>query len=159
MVSHLMNRRAGAVGAYHVAVPITWVVLQHDKRPADDETYTIGLAGRGIALELARYLHNDLPLSFWNIRITESSRSQGLTHGRWAPKDSEILARRAFTIGQESVMCLEYWPSYLERPEHVETAPTVFIECSGTRRLSASLVGKRIHVPAFYRMLEGIHMQ
>ena len=159
IVSHLMNPRAGAVGAYHVAVPITWVVLQHDKRPEGDETYTIGLAGRGIALELGRYLHNDLPLSLWNIRITESSRSQEYTYRRWAPKDSEILARRAFTIGDERVTCQEYWPSYLARPEHVETAPSVFIECSGTRRLSASLVGERIHASAFYRMVEGIRVQ
>ena len=156
IVSHLMNPRVGAVGAYHFAVPVTWVVLQHEERLEHDENYAVGLAGRGVALELQRYLDNDLPLSLWNITI---SGSQKPAYRRWAPKDSEILTRRAFTIGDERVTCLEYWPSYIARPENVETAPTVFIECSGTRRLSASLVGDRIHASAFYRMVEGIRVQ
>lgn len=58
--------------------------------------------------------------------------------------------RRAISIGNENVPCVEYSITRLQ-------IPAVIAECSG-KRLHARFVGERLHLPLFYRMLEGIRV-
>ena len=159
ILSHVANPRGATVGLCHVSVPITWILLECREGPGRDEAYTVGLAGRGIAFDSLRYLRNDAPLSEWNIWITESQRSQQSANHEWALRRGEITGRHDFSIGEESVTCVEYWPAYLQRPKQTASSGSVFVDCIGSRRLSASLVGERVHLASFYRMLEGIHMK
>jgi hypothetical protein len=159
MLSHVRNPRAGVLGGYRIPIPNTWIVLYHGEAAEQGEDYVRGLAGRGMGIDLQSYLAGDLPLSTWTIGIARPSRSHDSTYTRWTPNDSEIIGHRVFTIGDENVTCLEYWPAYLERPAHVEDSKRAFVECSGSQRLAASFVGKRTHMSAFYRMLEGAKAQ
>ncbi len=150
MLSHLSQPRAGSLLGYRVPIPVTWIVLDHGDHPADGGSGVRGLAGRGIGLGVKPYVHADLPLSAWDIR-TEPEPGR-----HWVPKEDDVIGRRVFAVGSESVTCVEYWPPYKTRPEHIEDSSFAYIQCLGSSRLSASIVGDRTHVPAFYRMLEGI---
>jgi len=102
------------------------------------------------------YLHSGLLLSAWKIKIEQQSQFDETATGPWAPRDDEVIDRRVFTIGDESVTCYDYWPSYVGRPERVGALSNAYVQCSGANRFYASLMGNRHSVPAFYRMLDGI---
>jgi len=156
IVSHFGHPWARVLGGYRIPIPTTWIVL--DQGEVDWEGYVSarGLAGRGMGFDFAPYVADDLPLSTWTVRIAPTSRSPESARSPWTPQDSEVVGRRVFTIGNENVTCLEYWPSYLERPVRIESSERAFVSCSGSQRLSASLFGERIHLATFYRMLEGV---
>jgi len=155
ILSQVNFRPSASVTGYRVPIPRTWIVLSHwDERETGRSSVT-GMMGRGIALAIRPYPHADVPLSSWNIRTDSYVQSEAEARYQAVPKAEEIIGRRVFRIGSESVTCLDYWPSYLSRPEHVEKSPIAYVECAGNR-LDAGFFGERKQVATFYRMLEGI---
>jgi hypothetical protein len=154
ILSQVSSARSASLPGYRIPIPRTWIVLSR----WDQETgrsWVTGLAGRGIAFGIKPYLHADVPLSSWNLGTDSYVQSEPEATYRRVPEDDEVIGRRVFTIGNESVTCLDYWPSYLDRPAHVETPPFAYVACAGTGRLHASMAGERNDLATFYRMLEG----
>jgi len=156
ILSHLSQPQSGRLSGYRIPIPATLIVLYHTDQPANGESRVSGLVGRGIGMGFTPYLHTGLPFSAWEIKIKQQSQSDETAARPWVPRDDEVIDRRDFTIGDESVTCYDYWPSYEGRPERVESLSNAYVQCSGANRFYASLVGNRHSVPAFYRMLGGI---
>lgn len=149
ILSHVNQAQFANLPGYRVPIPATWIVLFHGNQPEGGGSWVNGIAGRGIAFGVRPYLKMRVPLSSWDIR-TQPLRDTEV------PKDDDAIARRVFTIGSESITCLDYWPSYLVRPVNVETSPIAYVECGGAGRLRAGFFGERDQLATFYRMLEGI---
>jgi len=156
LLSHLTHPRSGKLSGYRVSVPAAWIILSHNDQHGTGESSLEGLAGRGIGFGPTPYLRADVPLSSWVIGTVpyDWRGKAGESSGR--PSDNVIIARRDFAIASESVTCYEYWPSFLPRPDRIDDSTLALVECSGAGRLYASLSGKRIHIPIFYRMLSSI---
>ncbi len=148
ILSHVNQAQSANLPGYRVPIPATWIVLFHGNQPEGGGSWVNGIAGRGIAFGVRPYLKMRVPLSSWDIRTQPLRDTE-------APKDDDVIARRVFAIGGESITCLDYRSSSLVRPVHVETS-IAYVECSGTGRLRASFFGERNQVARFYRMLEGI---
>ena len=155
ILSQVSSARPASLLGYRVPIPATWIVLFHWNQPESGRSWVNGIAGRGIVFGVRPYWRGRAPLSSWDIRTTPYLQSEENATDRRRPKDSEIIGRRVLSIGNENVTCLDYWPSYRSRPEHVETSPFAYVECSGNR-LVAGFDGERNQVATFYRMLEGI---
>jgi hypothetical protein len=155
ILSQVSSARPASLLGYRVPIPPTWIVRTRWDEQETGRSWVAGMASRGIAFGARPYLRMRAPLSSWDIRTTPYPQSEENTTGRHRPKDSEVIGRRVFRIGSESVTCLDYWPSYLSRPEHVETSHLAYVECAGNR-IVAGFDGERDQVAAFYRMLEGI---
>jgi hypothetical protein len=156
ILSHFSQPQSDHLSGYRVPIPATWIVLYHTDQPANGESRVSGLVGRGIGMGVTPYLHSGLLLSAWEIKIEQQSQSDESAPGPWAPRDDEAIDRHAFTIGDVSVTCYDYWPSYMGRPKRVDALSNAYVQCSGESRFYASLVGNRNDVPGFYRMLDGI---
>jgi len=156
LLSHLTQPRSGELSGYRVSVPATWIILSHNDQHGTGESLLAGLAGRGIGFGPTPYLRADVPLSSWVIGTERYDRQGKVGESSGRPSDDVVIARRDFAMGGESVTCYEYWPSFLPRPDRIGDSTLALVECSGTGRLYASLSGKRIHIPIFYRMLSSI---
>jgi hypothetical protein len=106
VLSHLGNQNSGELSGFRARVPATWIVLSQDEQP-DGRSWITGLTGRGIGLG-GNPLRFD-SLSSWQISTRSFDQSEAY-YDRWLPKESEVLSRRALTIGNESLACLDYWP-------------------------------------------------
>ncbi len=155
ILSQADSPRPASLLGYSVPIPRTWIVLVRWDEPETGRSWVTGLASRGMAFGVRPYWRGRAPLSSWDIRTMPYLKSEENATDRRSPKDSEIIGRRVLSIGSESVTCLDYWPSYRSRPEHVEASPFAYVECSGNR-LVAGFDGERNQVAAFYEMLEGI---
>ncbi len=156
ILSHVNQPPGGKLHGYRVHIPVTWIILDSGDNPVDDVSWVGGLAGQGMGRGVTSYLHAEFPLSSWNIETEPYDPSNEPTMRHRLPKAEEVIGQRVFRIGNESVTCLEYWPSYLIRPKHVEDSSLAFVECSSTGRLYASILGRRSDLPAFYKMLDGV---
>ena len=160
ILSHFAQRRVGSLPGYQVPIPTTWIIFQSSHHLVDGESFSSGLAGRGMAKGIKPYLDVDLPLSGWSIG-TERYRQPGqesgkpTTHGFRSNQD-QIVDRREFSIANEHLTCVEYRPSYLKRAHYSVDPSIVFIDCIGSGRLYAGMTGKRDFLPAFYKMINGI---
>jgi hypothetical protein len=158
MLSHLSFANSGNLVGYKVPIPTTWIALRHDSQQADGWSTVTGFAGRGIGRGVAPYLHWEPPFSSWDIE-TDSYAPSGGASARWRmPSDDEVTGRRSFTIGADSITCLDYWPSYLrtgpyQRTQQFDDLSVAYIECSNGRRLHAGFFGIRGHAATFYEML------
>lgn len=159
VLSHLSQPRAGDLTGYHVPIPPTWIVLQHDEHSEDGWSRVTGFAGRGIGRGVAPYLRWAPPFSSWDIE-TDSAPSKG-SFARWRmPSDDEVTGRRSFMIGADSITCLDYWPSYLstgpyQRTQQFDDLSVAYIQCSDGRRFHAGFFGIRGQVAEFHDMLAG----
>ena len=163
VLSHLNQPRAGNLPGYRVPIPVTWIILFHDEQK-DGQSSVNGMAGRGTDLDIKSYIPTHASLSSWEIGTGRYNQATKPAADTWISKNAEVLGRHVFTIGSESITCLEYWPAeshyslhYLPpRPEHIEDSSVAYIKCSSSGRLHASLAGERSHVPAFYKMISGV---
>jgi hypothetical protein len=157
VLSHLYRRqiRTANLGGYHVPIPLTWVLI-NEWSQSNGESSASGLIFRGIGIKWQAYLHVDPPLSWWVIRIEQAAPTREPRH--IFPTPHEIIGQRTFTIGNESITCVEYWPLHSTRPLHIEDS-TAFVDCAGSKRFYASIVGEKTKLPAFYNMLEHITRQ
>jgi hypothetical protein len=103
---------------------------------------------------MAAYLHLDMRLSLWVIRTEQAAPTHEPRH--IFPTPHEIIGQRNFTIGDESITCVEYWPLPFTGLLHMEDSATAFADCAGSKRFYASIVGEKTRLPAFYNMLEHI---
>jgi hypothetical protein len=154
ILSQVSSVRPASLLGYRVPIPRTWIVRSRWDEQETGRSWVAGWASRGIAFGVRPYLRMRAPLSSWDIRTTPYLQSEENATDRRVPKDSEVIGSRVLRVGSESVTCLDYWPSYVSRPEHVETSPLAYVECAGTR-LRAGFDGQRNQVATFYRMLEG----
>ncbi len=160
ILSHLAQRRVGNLPGYQVPIPTTWIIFQSSHHLVDGESFSSGLAGRGMAKGIKPYLDVDLPLSGWSIG-TERYRQPGEELGKptthsFRSNEDQIVDRREFSIANEHLTCVEYRPSYLKRAHYSVDPSIVFIDCIGSGRLYAGMTGKRDFLPAFYKMINGI---
>jgi hypothetical protein len=155
ILSQVSSARPASLLGYRVAIPRTWIVRSRWDDPETGRSWVAGWASRGMAFGVRPYLRMRAPLSSWDIRTAPYLRSEENATDRRRPKDSEVIGSRVLRIGSESVTCLDYWPSYLSRPEHPETSHLAYVECAGDR-IIAGFDGERNQVGAFYRMLEGV---
>jgi hypothetical protein len=153
MLSHLSKQPSSYLSGYRVTIPVTWIVLYQDEE-SDGRSWVNGLAGRGIGLG-GNPLRFD-SLSSWQVSTISVGQSETSDYDRWPPKESDVLSRRAIAIGDESLECVDYWPSYDWGPARSEAATAAHVQCSGSTRLRASFDGRRDQLPEFYRMLNGI---
>jgi len=155
ILSQVSSARPASLLGYRVPIPRTWIVRSQWDEQETGRSWVAGWASRGIAFGVRPYLRMRAPLSSWDIRTTPYLQSEENATDRRLPRDSEVIGQRVLRIGSENVTCLDYWPSYLSRPEHVETSPLAYVECAGDR-LRAGFDGQRNQVATFYKMLEGI---
>lgn len=149
--------RTQALTEYQVRVPASWIILQQDAQLEPGYSYISGLAGRGMAFSVTRYLHWwDVPLSSWSVGTQPYAYLGASAPEHWVPKIENVIAQRDFLIGNTPLTCVDYWPSYLTERGKPQDSSIAYIECSSPNRLYASFVGERFHVPVFYKMLEGI---
>jgi hypothetical protein len=151
--SHLVQPGMNKLNGYSVPVPLTWIEQIHDNRPEDGESVVRGLAGQGIGLGVRPYLHRDITLSSWLVGTDPYDPSKEYVVPRQIPDEDRVTARHAVT---PNLTCIEYCPWYVSAAGCEGYTPTVSIECSGPTRLRANFHGERLHVPAFYKMLNGI---
>ena len=154
ILSQVSSARSWGLLGYSVPIPRTWIILARWDERETGRSWVTGLASRGIAFGVTPYWRMRAPLSSWDVRTTPYLQSEANATDRRSPKDREIIGRHVLSIGSENVTCLDYWPSYRSRPEHVETSQFAYVECSGNR-LVAGFDGERNQVATFYRMLEG----
>ena len=154
-LSHLSRPNSRELGGYRIPIPTSWIVLGHDDQPGKGESRVTGLAGQGPGLGVAPYFHG-LPFSAWDIKIERSPQSNETQTTRWIPRENELIGRRDFTIGGQSVTCFDYWPSYVDRPVRFQDSSDAYVQCSGASGFYASLIGRRDKIPVFYNMLNGI---
>jgi hypothetical protein len=153
ILSHFAPQSSGHLSQYRVTIPVTWIVLYRDEQ-SDGRSWVTGLAGRGIGLG-GKPLRFD-SLSSWQVSTSSLGQSETSDYDRWPPKEGDILDRRAIAIGNESLECVDYWPSYDWGPARSEAATIAHVQCSSANRLRASFDGRRDQLPKFYQMLNGI---
>ena len=156
IVSHVRHLEASRLPGYRIPIPVTWNVVNIWTNHEDGSSSVYGVAGRGIAFGVGSYLRGSPPLSGWGIRTEPYDQSKEPTNRRWTPKEDDVLGRRIVRIDSYTLTCVEYWPRYLVRPSHLEDSSLAFINCTSTGRLGADFAGEKVHVPAFYGMLEHI---
>src|SRR5262245_25521912 len=152
VLSHLARPRAGRLVGYRVSIPPTWVV-QFARESHNGESSATGLAGRGWAFGGEPHVHSELPLGSWSVWTEPFRRTDLSPYADFIDKDRQIIATRAFRIGDEQLNCDEYVPGWIKRDHFAADATRVFIICKSAGRLRATLVGKRIFVPEFYKMV------
>ncbi len=152
--SRVRHPAASQLAGYRVHPPLTWIVVDTDFYYEPGKSVVWGLAGRGMAFGIAPYLHRDPPLSHWVLSAESHEPAQAIYRSK--PKTDDVVGHRVFTIGGESLTCLEYWPPHLVRPARIEDLPLAFIECEGSGQFVATFSGERRHAPAFYKMIEGV---
>ena len=154
-LSHLSQPQSGHLGGYRIPIPTSWIILGYYDQAENDVSGVTGLAGRGLGMGGASYLHG-LPFSAWDVKVERHTQSDETQPPRWTPRKDELIDRRDLTIGGASVTCFDYWPSYLDRAAHLQPTSEAYVHCFGTGGFSATLIGRKDKIPAFYRMLEGI---
>ena len=159
-LSHLSQSHPGNLTGYQVRIPVTWIILRHDRQQPNGWSTVTGFAGRGIGRGVAPYLRWQPPFSSWNIETNSYVSSEGLAASWRMPSNDEVTSRRSFTIGADSITCLDYWPSYLragpyQRTQQFEDLSVAYIECSDGHRFHAGFLGIRGQVAEFYEMLVG----
>jgi hypothetical protein len=153
ILSHFGPKKSSQLSQYRVTIPVTWIVLYRDGE-SDGRSWVTGLAGRGIGLG-GNPLRFDA-LSSWQVHTRSLAQPETSDYERWPPKENDILSRRSIAVGNESLECVDYWPSYGWGPARSEAATIAHVECSGATRIRASFDGRRDQLPKFYRMLNGI---
>ena len=154
VLSHAIQLHAGNVGRFLVPVPLTSVVLYSDRDAMTGYVGASFMSGHGSPLLGIFYPGKGLRLSEWGFRINVSNDpSKKVFIG--TPPHEEITGRRQFVIGHENIECLEYTPSYLRQRNIPDYSSIIFVSCDGSGRFSARFGGDKVHLPAFYRMLEG----
>jgi hypothetical protein len=156
ILSHLGQRDSGNLSGYRVTIPATWIVLYHQEE-ADGRSWVYGITGKGIGRGNNPFRYDSL--SDWQVRTTSFSQSEMTDYDRWPPKENDIVSRHPVNIGNESLTCLDYWPSYDWGPARSESTTIAHVTCGGSGRLRATFDGPRSQLPVFYRTISGITPQ
>jgi hypothetical protein len=154
ILSHLGPQNSDDLSGYRVRIPATWVILFRWDEQSDGRSSVNGVAGRGIGFGTNPLRFDSL--SSWQVQTTSFGQSGMTESDRWHPNESEILGRRALTIGNENLACVDFWPSYDWGPARSEAVVIAHVQCSGTTQFRASFDGRRDQLPEFYQMLNGI---
>jgi hypothetical protein len=150
ILSHLGQPESGRLSGYRVTTPVTWIVLFYNNQEPDGRSWVNGIAGRGISFGVNPVRYDSL--SYWSIGTDPFNPSEASNYDP-KPKDDEIISRHNFTVGSESVDCIDYWPSSAWDPPRTEAATIAHVTCSDASRLRAKFDGQRSQLSTFYRML------
>lgn len=153
LVSHIAHPNPGDLSSYRVKIPVAWIVLSSGGGQPNGVSRVSGIAGKGIGLGGNPLRHDSLLA--WQIGTKSFGRSEGTDYDRWLHREGDILSRTVIAVGNESLVCLDYWPSYDGAPPRSEAATIANVTCGGSSRLLASFYGTRNQLPTFYRMLSG----
>jgi hypothetical protein len=138
LTSHFWHPRQNTVNEYVIPVPRTWILISR----FDGSLH--GLIARGIARDPRGYRNQfEIPLSGWTLYARPPYRL-----GNWAEK--EIIDQRVFTIGNDSLTCVQYWPSPRLKEQSI-----MAIECSSPT-FHSTFGGEARDVPAFFDVMSRI---
>ncbi len=154
LISHIAYPHADDLPGYRVKIPVRWIILSGTGEQSNGSSRVSGIAGKGIGLGGNPLRHDSLLA--WQIGTKSFDRSEGTDYDRWLHREGDILSRSVIVVGNESLVCLDYWPSYDGGPPRSVAATIANVTCGGSTRLVASFYGKRNQLPAFYRMLSEI---
>jgi hypothetical protein len=150
LVSGLRSNRTVKFSHYRVRIPFTWVIDR------DDEMGISAFTAPGIArIGFRRYWRREVPVSDMGLYVVPFPE-QNLSKN--VPLDDDtILAKRAFSLGNESLTCWDL----IEHNKFVGSHPTdpsiALIKCSSdSEHVYAYFDGWRGDAAVFYRALQGL---
>ena len=160
ILSHFNQPRSVSLSGCQVPIPATWIVLNYKNEPENGWPSITGLAGRGLGRGIKPYARLQPPFSSRDIGTETYKQADDPVGRRWMPEDDEVVSRRLFTIGADTITCLDYWPSYFRsgpfhQPQQLDDSSIAYVSCSDGKRFHAGISGPRRQVGTFYEVLGG----
>lgn len=147
VISRLIHGRSVAVGSYHVAVPLTWTIV--DENPSYVWVLNAEGVGRG---GFGSYCRRDELQSATFNAIPPQRRADA----DWYFKYLKIVSTRNLRLRDQVLTCYEVlWYRYPTQQLLNLPPGQVDVECgTNVDDFAASFYGKRADLPTFYRVLE-----